>query len=36
MAISIDGPPQIVTLLIDGQENFIEMPLVARFGTSAT
>jgi hypothetical protein len=36
MAVLVDGPPQVVALFIDGQEDCIEMPRVARFGALAT
>jgi hypothetical protein len=36
MAVLVDRPPQVVTLFIDGQEDFIKVPLIAKSGMSAT
>jgi len=35
VAILIDGPPEVVPCPIDGEEDFIEMPLVTGSGTPA-
>jgi hypothetical protein len=32
MALLIDRPPQVVPLAMDGEEDFIQMPLIARPG----
>ena len=36
MTVLIHRPPQVVTLLIDGEEDLIKVPLLARSGMSAT
>jgi hypothetical protein len=35
VAVLIDRPPQIVTFAVDGEEDLIQMPLIARPGPSA-
>jgi hypothetical protein len=33
VAVLIDGPPEVVPCPIDGEEDFIEMPLITALGT---
>jgi hypothetical protein len=35
MALLIDRPPQVVPLAMNGEEDFIQMPLIARPGAPA-
>jgi hypothetical protein len=35
VAVLIDRPPEIVTFAADGEEDLIQMPLIARLGASA-
>ena len=35
VAVLVDGPPQVVTTAVDGQEHLVEVPLVAGSGLAA-